>query len=218
MAYSHPPPSLRARVRFHRVCIGKDNGTLPYSRNGKPMLGRTASYRSLLRHAQLTHAPAYLKIDVEGAEYAIFEDMLSSGDRKLLPEQIGLELHPGLPTGGSAGRYIFGAADPVTVGRFIDDLWRRGGYFVADRVDNVIGRDCTEVLLVKRALVEQESDRFVAGPRMTSAFGATAAELGQLAADRFLRGGGHNQQYLTQRAKVPKAKPRRGRPGQVGAA
>lgn len=78
----HKP--ARDDVRFYPFCM---DGTSRTDARGRSYL----TYADMLKTANLTEAPLYFKMDVEGFEYDIFTQMLD--DAKFLPRQIEVELH-----------------------------------------------------------------------------------------------------------------------------
>lgn len=84
-----------------------------------------------------TNAPLYLKMDIEGHEYAVLQSIVDSGS--LVPMQIAVEVH--LPPA------LFFRDTPIQLALFINYLYHKGGYFVIDRHDNPLCQQCSEILL-----------------------------------------------------------------------
>ena len=179
-----PRPPVHERMRYHSYCIGRDTGGRLH-----PMI----DYVAALRLAGLAPGarPAYLKMDVEGSEWAVLPEMLRA-NRHLLPDQLSLELHP--PPADYGGK-----PEPMASAMLMDSLWQLGGYFVADRVDSVAGTDCTELLLVRRHAVLESPTAFVPSPEPPrSLLVETLGYLWQMVADRLFHGGRHHRQLLKQ--------------------
>jgi hypothetical protein len=134
-----PPSYIRSRVNLHRVCIGDKDYITSDSK-------RFLSWKSLLQLVNLSKAPTFLKMDIEGFEYKVLEQIVYTGIH--LPLQVAVELHYNTyaATGLSwANRY----KSPGEIAVFIDHLYRFGDYYVADRHDNPFCAHCTELLLVR---------------------------------------------------------------------
>lgn len=135
-----PPARIQSRVKLYKTCIGdKDLVT----EDSKRWQFRT--WESLLNITGMTSAPTFLKMDVEGWEYAVLKEIVNSGVH--LPLQIALELHYdsmarlGLPWGGKRFK------SPGEIAVFMDFLFRYGNYHLIDRNDNPYCQHCTEILL-----------------------------------------------------------------------
>jgi hypothetical protein len=57
------PPEITSRTRFHKVCLGRDDGDL----HGKAFL----SWSSINALANDNNAPTFLKMDIEGMPYTL---------------------------------------------------------------------------------------------------------------------------------------------------
>lgn len=167
---AQPPAAWRHRVRLHRICIGDRSTTSDasspssahrsggdHSRAPSAAASKFLDWEDALRHLGLSAPPVFLKMDIEGFEYGVLEAMVRSR-RELLPLQIAVELHYHtafklLPW---YGRFISAAE----IAMFMDTLWRKGGYLLADRNDNRRCDHCSELLLVRpqgRALAARGS-------------------------------------------------------------
>lgn len=158
-ATNAPPDSLKGRVTFHHLCVANETHTDEAGR-------RFVSWRPLLRAAGLAEgqAPAYVKMDVEGFEYSVMRHVLKSGP-DALPVQLAIELHWRTYVAGAralepwacrpspTGKDAFYACEvpPAALARWMDELWRVGGYHLLDRHDNSRSRYCTEVVFARVA-------------------------------------------------------------------
>ena len=131
-------PQQRARVHFHKLCIG----TPP--RKADPALWRT--YRGAM--AELGHAAvAVLKIDIEGGEFDVFNDLGMSAPSAaraartegVLPRQILLEAHLWSRRDEKRDRKWY---------NFVRSAYAVG-YLPASREDNVACTFCSEFTLVR---------------------------------------------------------------------
>ncbi len=128
------PMSIASRTRIHKYCIGAGENLRPDQLNWRSLLTKTIKNHSdTLPFLGLSHAPKYVKMDIEGFEYEILYEMVQTLPRHLLPETIALEVH-GPWTG--IGLHI---------AIFFDYLFRYGGYVVLDRRD--ASPCCTEIIL-----------------------------------------------------------------------
>ena len=151
---TRPPLALRSRVVFHHLCIA--NHTFDDAATGRSYI----NWQTLLRRvAGQNVPPLFLKMDVEGFEFGVMRDILTSG---ALPEQVAIELHwrtyvaaartsgwPWRCRGSSDNMMYECEVPPEAISQWSDELWRRGRYMLIDRHDNPRSRYCTEVLLAR---------------------------------------------------------------------
>ena len=147
-----PPARIRARVAFHKICLGAADK------------GQYLTWESAMRAIGVARAPTWLKIDCEGCERAVLPALFQPGhSAALLPDQISLELHfgfsiPGAPeygkrgSGGLAGGKM---ALYESAASFFRRMYLGGGYFLIHRLDNPAERPaakgCTEIVLARAA-------------------------------------------------------------------
>eukprot|EP00178_Gracilaria_changii_P013702 TRINITY_DN3865_c0_g1_i1.p2 TRINITY_DN3865_c0_g1~~TRINITY_DN3865_c0_g1_i1.p2 ORF type:complete len:482 (+),score=97.16 TRINITY_DN3865_c0_g1_i1:135-1580(+) len=117
------PDKLKSRVTLHKICIGT-----------KSDAKKRNNYYSWHKIVQLESGmPSLLKMDVEGKEYAVLNEMLAGGE-ELLPEQMAVEIHI--------------RQQSHTVPLF-QNLSRKG-YQLVHRADNPFCASCSEVTIVKQ--------------------------------------------------------------------
>jgi hypothetical protein len=139
--YPNPPMEIRDRVTFHSLCLSSSEFT---ASNGRKFI----DFRGLVRAAK--KKPTFLKMDIEGYEYSVLMDLISSGlkhesqtKETILPDQIAVEIHyKALPF----SHEMFGRREILA---YFNHLWSVGGYLLADRHDNDLCYHCSEVLLVR---------------------------------------------------------------------
>jgi len=133
-----PPASIVSRVRTHKICLGRANEFL----DGLEFM----TWDSLLKLTGLTTNPDFLKMDIEGYEYAVMQSILSSG--KNIPLQIAMEIHHFKVFYVKGVRTVtdVSSAEMVT---WFENLRVVGGYYLVDRNDNPACSRCTEVVLAK---------------------------------------------------------------------
>jgi len=145
-----PPPAIRNRTHFHKVCLAERS----YVRRSRIFEG----WSDLLQRIPSLHgrAPDFLKMDIEGYEYAALQSIVdarrlwpSGGGEEppALPSQVAVELHfkthmKGLPF---YGRLV----TPAEIALFVDHMWRHGRYAVINRHDNQKCDHCTEILIAR---------------------------------------------------------------------
>jgi len=133
-----PPSSILSRVRTHKICLGRANEIL----DGLEF----RTWDSLLQLTGLTTNPNFLKMDIEGYEYAVMQSILNSG--KNIPLQIAMEIHHFKVFYVKGVRTVtdVSSAEMVT---WFENLRTVGGYYLIDRNDNRHCSRCTEVVLAK---------------------------------------------------------------------
>ena len=130
---SKPPSKIASRTTLHRICIGSEDANI----SGRPFL----SWRSIMGLLNVSRAPVYLKMDIEGYEYEVLRSILR--ERFLPPLQIAMELHYRWPR-----RFRWLRRDNISsVGLFMEYMYDRGGYFLIDRHDNERCARCSEILV-----------------------------------------------------------------------
>jgi hypothetical protein len=97
---SSPPQEKHDRLRFHQICLG-GNSSLQHHMfpNVDPSkTNQQSSERLFLTFDQILKMQKHkkihvLKMDIEGAEYSVFADLLKNISRSDLPYQISFESH-----------------------------------------------------------------------------------------------------------------------------
>jgi len=123
------PSRVQSRVRGYDVCLGPRDETI----NGRVF----KSWESIVQLTGITAPPVYLKMDIEGYEWQVLDDIVSS--QSFNPKQIAFELH-----WGKSERVPF---TPAQMAGFFQNLYEKGGYFVVDRVDNPVCFFCMDLLI-----------------------------------------------------------------------
>ena len=174
------PNAIRSRARLHRICVGvademivsgpftseliKPAATLYRPRgidggNHKQKPGPQLSWASMLRYVNITMAPTLLKIDCEGCEYEVFDNIVSAKQQTLLPAQVAIEAHtpmeplvkPPFKYGGDVFKWMRdGGAPPLQT--FFQGLYREAGYYVAHREDSPLTTCCSELVLLSHGV------------------------------------------------------------------
>eukprot|EP00397_Hematodinium_sp_SG-2012_P007991 GEMP01008042.1.p1 GENE.GEMP01008042.1~~GEMP01008042.1.p1 ORF type:complete len:436 (+),score=66.53 GEMP01008042.1:1193-2500(+) len=134
-----PPPRIRDRVFSHRLCVsGKRRET------NNP---RFARYHELLRRANVTTQVTFLKMDIDGAEWASLPDIVDVRKARghMPPLHIALELHRFVPYTAKMPLHFFFSPSDI---RLLGDILFAAGYVIIYRRDNVwCGAFCSEFLL-----------------------------------------------------------------------
>ena len=132
-----PPEAIQSRVRYHNICLGSENK------------GKFKTWKGLHEITGIKTAPTFLKMDIEGFEFAAIQIMIDEG--YLLPLQIAMELHIGnrLEPIGVNGEPSWSGKDVTTgeIAAFMQYMHEFGGYYLVDRRDNC--GHCAEILLAK---------------------------------------------------------------------
>ncbi len=132
-AEASPPNRIRARVSLHRLCVGARDEVL----DGRAF----ASWQTLLHSINLTRAPTFMKLDVEGYEWEVLPELIK---HRHAPLQVAFELHYHTQMRGLS--WYLRYKSEAEIGIFIDTLYRHG-YYVVDRHDNKHCSHCTELLI-----------------------------------------------------------------------
>mmetsp|Transcript_32296 Transcript_32296/g.53396 ORF Transcript_32296/g.53396 Transcript_32296/m.53396 type:complete len:345 (-) Transcript_32296:220-1254(-) len=135
------PLELRRHVSFHRICVGEEDHVWP---DGKEVL----SWSSVLRKLDMHVPPAMLKMDIEGFEWGVLQQIVRSRDA--LPFSISVELHSWtevkqVPWYGTWRSNSF-------IRSWVHELQQYGGYSLVDRHDNSQCAYCTEVVFAQLTL------------------------------------------------------------------
>jgi len=169
------PKRISARVRLHRICIGRSDEMVVQSpfvaRLSKPLRevyrprgihggdgqrkpGPQLSWASMLDFVGLSRAPpTLLKIDCEGCEYEVFDHILSHSQQALLPAQVSIEAHTGFEAsgfgkyGGNNFLWIRQVAPPLQT--FYQRLFHDAGYYISHREDGAFSTCCSELVLLR---------------------------------------------------------------------
>ena len=147
------PAAILARTSFHPVCLDKRDADLEratlHRPGGVPSQGNATvakllrTWPSIVSQYVSGVAPTYLKMDIEGAEVAALEQILS-GPTRSAPHLIGFEMHQRAllrPTDGH--RTPLSQAVLAAMGRQL----RNRGYEFLSRDDNRLCPFCTELLI-----------------------------------------------------------------------
>lgn len=141
------PDNLRERVTSYKICLARAT-KLPF----------LMDWVTMMAHAGVTKSPSYVKMDIEGHEWDVLQDMIQVG--VFLPDQIAFELHWKTwkaRSWESRGQLVGG---PTWMGRektaaeialFMHMLYCLGKFRLASRNDNPFCSYCTELLLVRYA-------------------------------------------------------------------
>jgi len=147
------PMHLSGRVRLHYHCIGppprgEGKGRI-YNWPTRRFVDTTrelsfVSYAHALWLASIHSAPAFLKMDIEGYEWAVLPQLVAN--HSTAPSQVAVEVHfqtqmPGLPWFGR----LKSPAELLALGLRLANA----GYVIAHRNDNPSCMKCTELLLVR---------------------------------------------------------------------
>ena len=124
------PLRISNRTTFLSICLGIRDEV----QNGREY----NSWTTILRKLNVTQAPFFLKMDIEGFEWEVLKGLIDSGTAHSLPLQIAFELH--------CNPQCYGNAVDI-MGNFMEMLYHQGGYFMIDRHDNVLCSLCSELLV-----------------------------------------------------------------------
>ena len=132
------PPS--DRLFFHYECLG------------------TSSETNFFTFEQLTTKYGHeqvdlLKMDIEGYEYGVFEDIFSSADLMSAPMQILVEVHyrtsmRGIPGARAANGKIIDWKNETDLFN-LNLSFLKNGYIIANRDDNIFCPSCSELTLIR---------------------------------------------------------------------
>ncbi|GAQ84755.1 hypothetical protein KFL_002040140 [Klebsormidium nitens] len=125
------PDDISDRVTFHQICLGTAKET-----KGELEFMSIVDVAALLGQ---TSPPNLFKMDIEGGEWDVFQDLLRSESAHLLPYQLSLELHWCM-----SGRRKT-VADVAMLMHLLYDV----GYRVISREDNVLCECCTELTFIR---------------------------------------------------------------------
>lgn len=136
------PAELQGRARFHKICIGD-----PRSISSATLAQFSfMTYSSILQMLRIEKV-SLLKMDVEGHEYTVLNDMFDGAAQASLPDQMLLEVHwQTLPKYGLpwAGRYMTIGEMALLAQRFYVS-----GYRVVARTFNRNWFACSDFTLVR---------------------------------------------------------------------
>lgn len=145
------PQNLRDRVTVHKLCLGKENDERDMFVGWSHILdiGEKNSGGKVAR------LPVMAKIDIEGYEFPVLQELVANVDASQLPEQLAIEIHSFAPV-RVGPPYVkdrrFGL--PIANERVMSGLFRNlssVGYSLVHRADNPFCGKCSEVTLVQRA-------------------------------------------------------------------
>ena len=114
-----PPIEISSRTTLHPVCVGSQDAIV----DGRPYL----SWKSITRLINVTDAPLYLKMDIEGFEYEVLRSIVE--ENFLSPMQMAFELHfkTDIPVS-----WIKRSKSSVEIAMFLEYLYHQAGYFLID--------------------------------------------------------------------------------------
>jgi hypothetical protein len=130
------PAQLVNSVTSHNICIGPRNEII----QGKQFL----NWPSLLKLTGTNVAPTALKMDIEGFEWTVIRDMITSSPHYLLPLSISFELH--IFTSVSDLIWHQRYRQQTEVALFMEYLMKYG-YLLVDRHDNPFCPSCSEIVV-----------------------------------------------------------------------
>lgn len=130
------PAQISNRTTFHRVCLGVDDAII----EGKQFF----SWPTLLVVANVSKAPALVRMDIEGREFESLRSIIESSSGHPIPLQISLTLYL---TSAEGGRFRIRNAGEVTT--FMSYLREFGGYSLIDRQDDKFSPYRSTILLVR---------------------------------------------------------------------
>jgi FkbM family methyltransferase len=144
-------------VNFYPYCIGSSENQgptlLPYDKLWDAVMTRqndnknTVSESRTKQQSAIISPPKLLKMDIEGYEFDVLHNLLSSSDSSIWPEQIMLEVHWATRMVGLQWMPRTLTAGEISL--FFGGLFNFGGYMVVD-AKKINGCDpCLEVLLVR---------------------------------------------------------------------
>jgi hypothetical protein len=134
----HVPPNLRKAVTSYTTCIGPVDQII----GGKQFL----SWPSILKLIGINTPPTALKMDIEGYEWAVIREMLTSSPHHLLPLSISFELHTSTHITDIGWQKRTRSAPEVAL--FMEYLLKFG-YLLVDRHDNPFCLHCTEIVVAR---------------------------------------------------------------------
>lgn len=149
------PKNLSSRVTLHPICVSDHtNGTyLTWDK----IVARATNGKGT--------PPAYLKIDVEGWEYSVLPSLAKYPD--VAPQQIAAEVHlvtygqavqnmVGGPWGKRPGTHLWHVEQSSFV--TLMNTMYKGGYRLVSRQDNPYCTHCSEIVLLRDWLVDDQFD------------------------------------------------------------
>ena len=122
----------------HKICIGPRNEIV----QGKQFL----NWYSLLNLTGTNLAPTALKMDIEGFEWTVLREMITSSPHHLLPLSISFELH--IFTSVSDLIWHQRYRQQTEVALFMEYLIKYG-YLLVDRHDNPYCPSCSEIVIAR---------------------------------------------------------------------
>ncbi|KAL3944596.1 MAG: hypothetical protein SGBAC_001308 [Bacillariaceae sp.] len=131
-------------IKFYPYCVANEN---------KESEGRTfRTYKGLVEAAELTSPPDLFKMDVEGFEFDVMQQMLEeahkSGTMDLLPTQISIELH--YATRMYDLPWKMRTVTAAEIALFMGMMYNRGGYVPVNYEEIGPGcYSCAEILFVR---------------------------------------------------------------------
>ena len=140
------PPAVARVTTFHQVCLGA--ASVSYGKR------QFMTYGSAMTMLGLRAPPQILKMDVEGSEWQILEALVAQNSTQegtsghLLPDSISVELHLE-PTNNPHLGWKRHSRSVTDIAGWMDHLFTRGGYVLADRRDNPKCQHCSELVLAR---------------------------------------------------------------------
>ncbi|AHA56050.1 hypothetical protein EhV164_00463 [Emiliania huxleyi virus 164] len=175
------PKELQSRVRLHLICIGNPEWRYVDLKNGgrsrlTPHANKqyvTMSWETMLKYINLPPnvAPTVLKIDCEGCELDLFNDLIKSNMHHLLPDQMSVELHyPYDPNKKSIWNKRFSELDKKYPPRKLAfDMHNIAGFTIIGHQYNQDAPCCQEVLFARtRCMIASNQDIYDNEPYIIS--------------------------------------------------
>jgi hypothetical protein len=143
------PEALKGQATFHKICIGTKDETVTAPQSGtyvkQGMQLQFMRWGTFTAMIGLEHPPDVMKMDIEGYEWSVLQDMAANAPRNVLPRSISLELH--YETGMSNLQWYGRFRSPYEIGAWMDFMTTRGNYVLVDRNDNDHCRHCSEIVI-----------------------------------------------------------------------
>jgi hypothetical protein len=134
----HVPANLRDSVISYPTCIGPVDEVI----GGRQFL----SWTSILKSIGVGTPPTAVKMDIEGYEWAVIREMLTSSPHHLLPLSISLELHTATHITDIGWQQRTRPASEVAL--FMEYLMKFD-FLLVDRHDNPYCPHCTEIVVAR---------------------------------------------------------------------
>jgi hypothetical protein len=131
------PDKIASSVTFHQKCL--------VEKKYEHMDSKYISWPSFLSGIGLSHPPTILKMDIEGHEWSVISELVRYPH--LLPESISMEFHYQTQMKNLKWRGRF--RTPYEIAAWMDYMFTRGGYILANRIDNPFCLHCSEIVIAR---------------------------------------------------------------------